>query len=80
MLTKTFAVLGMTIAIMVAGAGLLSANAGPLTGVPDALAVLKRYSTVETAGCIFGTRRCEAGTKWSCVDSGSAKTCVCRAC
>jgi hypothetical protein len=79
-MTKTFAVLGMTVAVAVAGAGLLSANASPLTPAASSLAVLKGYSTVEKAGCIFGTRRCKAGTKWSCVDRGAAKACVCRPC
>ena len=61
LMTKTFAVLGMTVAVAVAGAGLLSANASPLTGAANSLAILKSYSTVEKAGCIFGTRRCKAG-------------------
>jgi len=51
-----------------------------LTPAANSLAVLKGYSTVEKAGCIFGTRRCKAGTKWSCVDRGTAKACVCRPC
>ena len=80
LMTKTFAVLGMTVAVAVAGAGLLSANASPLTGAANSLAALKSYSTVEKAGCIFGTRRCKAGTKWSCVDRSTAKACVCRPC
>jgi hypothetical protein len=79
LMTKTFAVLSI-VAVVVAGVGLLSANASPLTGAANSLAALKSYSTVEKAGCIFGTRRCKAGTKWSCVDRGTAKACVCRPC
>ena len=41
-MTKTFAVLGMTVAVAVAGAGLLSANASPLTGAANSLAILER--------------------------------------
>ena len=78
-MTKTIAVLSI-VAVAVAGMGLLSASASPLTPAANSLAVLKGYSTVENAGCIFGTRRCKAGTKWSCVDRGTAKACVCRPC
>jgi hypothetical protein len=80
LMTRTFAVLGMAVAVAVAGAALLSANASPLTAPAGSLAILKGYSTVEKAGCMFGTRRCKAGTKWSCVDRGTAKACVCRPC
>ena len=76
---KTFAVC-MAFAVAIAVAGLSGASAGPLSGAHDALAVLKGYSTIEKTGCIFGTHRCKAGTKWSCVDKGSAKSCVCRPC
>jgi hypothetical protein len=79
-MTKMFLVLCMTLAVTVAGTALWSANAGPLAGAAGSLAVLKGYSSVEKAGCIFGTRRCKAGTKWSCVDSGSEKKCHCRTC
>jgi hypothetical protein len=78
-MTKTFAVLSI-VAVLVAGMGLLSASASPVTPAANWLAVLKGYSAVEKAGCIFGTRRCKAGTKWSCVDRGAAKACVCRPC
>ena len=56
-MTRMFAVLGVTVAVAIAGAGVLSANASPLTGAANSLAILKGYSTVEKAGCIFGTRR-----------------------
>jgi hypothetical protein len=79
-MTRIFAVLGMTVAFVLAGAALWVANASPLSGAANSPAIIKGYSTVEKAGCIFGTRRCKAGTKWSCVDRGTAKACVCRPC
>jgi hypothetical protein len=79
-MTKMLVVLCMTVAVVVAGALMWSANANPLTGAADSLAVIKGFSAVQKTGCIFGTRRCPAGTKWSCADYGTKKNCVCRAC
>jgi hypothetical protein len=42
--------------------------------------LIKGFSAAQTVGCIFGTRRCPAGTKWSCADYGTTKKCVCRTC
>jgi hypothetical protein len=62
----------------------LKTEATPLVGAGDTLAVLKTYSTVQKAGCIFGTSRCPAGTKWACVKTkstaGVVKKCLCRPC
>jgi hypothetical protein len=79
-MTKILVVLCMTVAVTVAGVTIWSAKASPLTGAINSLAVIKGYSAVQTVGCMFGTRRCAAGTKWSCADYGTKKKCVCRAC
>jgi hypothetical protein len=61
----------------------MKTEATPLTGV-DSLAVLKGHSVVQKAGCMFGTSRCPAGTKWACVKTaapaGVVKKCLCRPC
>jgi hypothetical protein len=71
-------------AAIVGGFLMVRAEATPLTGVVDSLAVLKTYSQLQQTGCIFGTSRCPAGTKWVCTKSpataGVTKKCVCRAC
>ena len=77
-----FAVAAATILLAVSFA--FRTEATPLTGAADSLAVLKSYSTVQKAGCIFGTSRCPAGTKWVCtkykMPVGIEKKCVCRPC
>lgn len=59
-------------------------EATPLAGAFDSLAVIKGYSAVQKAGCMFGTSRCPAGTKWACVkhsgSMGMIKKCLCRPC
>ena len=76
--------LDMTAAMTVAGVMMWRAEATPLTGAADSLAVIRGYSTVHRTGCIFGTTRCPAGTKWVCIKHPAAvgvkKKCYCRAC
>jgi hypothetical protein len=80
-MTKLPLVLCVTTAVTVAGVLMWKAEASPLTGTVDSLAVIKGYSTVQKAGCMFGTHRCPAGTKWVCAPyAGTGKKCVCRAC
>ena len=75
---------GVTAALMVAGVLMWKAEASPLTGAADSLAVIRGYSAVHKTGCIFGTSRCPAGTKWVCTKhsaaAGTSKKCYCRAC
>jgi hypothetical protein len=81
-MTRLTLVLSATAAVLVAG--LLVAEAAPLTGSVDPLVVGKTYSPVRKAGCVFGTSRCPAGTKWSCAHTmgpyGERKFCHCRPC
>ena len=83
-MTKLLLVLCMTAAVTVAGVLMWKAEATPLTGATNSLAVIKSYSAVQKAGCMFGTHRCPAGTKWACAPypapTGTGKKCVCRAC
>lgn len=76
--------LGMTVAMTLAGVMMWRAEATPLTGAADSLAVIRGYSTLHQTGCIFGTTRCPAGTKWVCTKHPAAvgvkKKCYCRAC
>jgi len=51
---------------MVTGLLVWGAEATPLAGAVDTLAATKSLSPVHKAGCMFGTHRCPAGTKWSC--------------
>ena len=71
-------------AVMVAVLPTWKAEATPLTGTLDSLAVIKGYSTVQKAGCMFGTSHCPAGTKWVCTTHpapvGKTKKCICRTC
>ena len=59
-------------------------EATPVLGAGDSFAVLKSFSAVQKAGCIFGTSRCPAGTKHACVKTnttaGVVKKCLCRPC
>jgi hypothetical protein len=81
-MTKLRLILLVMAAVMVAGLSTWKAGATPLTGTVDSLAVIKGYSTVQKAGCMFGTSRCPAGSKWVCFThpAGMAKKCVCRTC
>ena len=77
-------VLGLAATLVVGGFLTWRAEATPLTQAADPLAVLKNYSSVQQVGCIFGTSRCPAGTKWQCTktpaEAGVIKKCKCRAC
>ena len=77
-------VLSTTAAVTLAGLLMWRAEATPLTGAADPLAVTHGYSSVQKAGCMFGTHRCAAGTKWSCTKfpgaAGPSKKCICRPC
>ena len=81
-MTKMLLVLCMTAAATVGGVLIWKAEATPLAGATTSLAVLKNYSTFQKAGCMFGTHRCPAGTKWACVKhpGPTGKTCICRPC
>ena len=83
-MTNYLLVLGMTSAMTLAEVLMWKAEATPLAGATNSLAVIKSYSAVQKAGCMFGTRRCPAGTKWSCTKIagpvGPHKACICRPC
>ena len=83
-MTRLLLALSMTAAVTLAGFLMLRAEATPLTGAADPLAVTHGYSAVQKAGCMFGTHRCAAGTKWSCTKfpgaAGPSKKCICRPC
>ena len=83
-MTKSLLVLGMTSAMILAGVLMWKAEATPLAGATNSLAMIKSYSAVQKAGCMFGTSRCPAGSKHSCVKftgpTGPVKKCVCRPC
>ena len=83
-MTKLPLVLGLTAAVVVSGVLIWKAEATPLTGAADSLGVIKGYSAVQKVGCMFGTHRCPAGTKWACAKypgpMGTGKKCVCRPC
>jgi hypothetical protein len=76
-------ILSLAAAAMIAGLLVLKADATPLTSATNGLGVAGA-SAVQPIGCMFGTSRCPAGTKWSCTHysgaSGKSKKCVCRAC
>ncbi|MFO7478780.1 MAG: hypothetical protein R6X03_10640 [Methyloceanibacter sp.] len=77
-------VLGVGLALIVGGFLIVQAEASPLTRAADSLAMLKTYSQLHQAGCVFGTSRCPKGTKWICSKSGAGagvtKKCYCRTC
>lgn len=74
-------VLCATAATIVAGLFAWKAEATPVTGAAHSLAVIQSYSQVQKVGCIFGTSRCPAGTKWVCTAlKGGGKQCACRPC
>ena len=83
-MTKSLFVLGLTSALTLAGVLMWKAEAMPLAAAGNSLAVIKSYSAVQKAGCMFGTRRCPSGTKWSCTKiagpMGPHKACICRPC
>jgi hypothetical protein len=80
-MTKLPLILSVIAAVTVASVLIWKADATPLTGAGESFAVLKSYSTVHKAGCMFGTRRCPAGTKWVCVHPApKQKSCICRPC
>ena len=79
-MTKLVLILCLTCAVTIAGALTWKAEATPLTGTASSLAVIKGFSAVQEAGCVFGTHRCPADTKWSCTHFSNGKKCVCRAC
>ena len=83
-MTKYLLVLGVTSAMTLAVVMMWKAEATPLAGATNSLAVIKSYSAVQKAGCMFGTSRCPAGTKWSFTKvagpMGPHKACICRPC
>jgi hypothetical protein len=83
-MTRLLLVLSMTAAVTIAGLLMWRAEATPLTGALGTHAVTGGYSAVQKAGCMFGTHRCPAGTKWVCSKfsgpTGPSKKCFCRAC
>ena len=83
-MTRLLLVLSMTAAVTVAGLLMWKAEATPLTGALGTHAMTGGYSAAQKAGCMFGTHRCAAGTKWSCIKTpgvaGPNKKCVCRPC
>jgi hypothetical protein len=79
-MTKLLLILCVTCAVTVAGIPTWKAEATPLAGSASSLAVIKGFSAVQKTGCVFGTHRCPAGTKWSCTHFSNGKKCVCRTC
>lgn len=75
-------IVSLAIAVTIAGVSFWKADAGPLN--VGSIAATKSASPVQKAGCMFGTHRCPAGTKWACVKhpgpNAAGKSCVCRAC
>lgn len=66
--------------IFLAASSYWQTEATPLTGAADSLAAIKSYSAVQKAGCMFGTSRCPAHTKWVCVKTPITKKCACTHC
>jgi len=67
-MSKMLLVLGMATAVTVTGVMMWkAAEATPLSGATGSLAAIKSHSAIQKIGCIFGTQRCPAGTKWACV-------------
>ena len=81
-MTRLPLVVSLAAAVTIAGVALWKADAGPLT--VGSIAEMKGYSPVLKAGCMFGTHRCPASTKWACTKysgpTGPSKKCFCRAC
>jgi hypothetical protein len=70
--------------ILFAASSSWKTEATPLLGAGTSLDGLRSYSLVEKTGCVFGTSRCPAGTKWACAKTpataGAVKKCLCRPC
>jgi hypothetical protein len=83
-MTKLKLVLAMATIVIGSALMMWQVEATPLTQAADSLGGLKAYSSVQQAGCIFGTSRCPAGTKWQCTktpaEAGVIKKCKCRTC
>jgi hypothetical protein len=83
-MTRLKLVLYATTAVLIAWMLVWKAEATPLTAALDPLALSKTHFPVQKAGCVFGTSRCPAGTKWSCSSTtgpnGERKFCHCRPC
>jgi hypothetical protein len=83
-MTRLQLVLSLIAAVAIAGLLMWGAEATPLTGALATQAVTGGYSAVQKVGCMFGTHRCPAGTKWVCSKfsgpTGPSKKCFCRAC
>ena len=81
-MTKTFLVFTLTAAMTLTALAIWKADATPLTGATGSLGTIKNHLAVQRVGCMFGTRRCPAGTKWACVKhpGSTGKSCVCRPC
>ena len=81
---KSLLALCLAAAVTIGLVAIWKAEATPLAGATGSLAVIKTYSDLQKVGCMFGTRRCPAGTKWQCFKHpghmGTAKTCACRPC
>jgi hypothetical protein len=82
-MTRSALVVLMAVAMLL-GALTWKASATPLGNAVGSLAVIEGYSAVQKAGCMFGTHRCPAGTKWVCTKYSAqatpSKKCVCRTC
>ena len=74
---------GVIAAMLSAGLLMWKAEATPLAGSVEPFTV-KSVSPVLEAGCMFGTSRCPAGTKWVCTPgsnaAGATKKCKCTHC
>jgi hypothetical protein len=81
-MTRFMSVVGVAAVLIAGSLPIWKAEATSVTPAP--VAGLKGYSPVQQVGCIFGTSRCPAGTKWSCSKSsataGVVKKCWCRPC
>jgi len=83
-MVKLFFVLCLVAVVTIGLVTVWKAEAAPLGGAVGSLAVIKNYSAIEKVGCMFGTSRCPAGSKWQCfkhpTHMGTGKTCACRPC
>ncbi len=80
-MTKLLLILSAILALTVVGTNEWKAESAPITGTANSLALIQNYSQLQKVGCIFGTRRCAAGTKWVCTAlKGGGKQCACRTC
>jgi hypothetical protein len=83
-MTRVLLVLCMTIVVTVTGVLIWKAEATPLMAGAGSRTAIGGHLPVQKVGCMFGTHRCPAGTKWSCIHTpapaGTAKKCICRPC